>query len=249
MNDVGTERIPELMSDVALLENLCSLCYPFTEMTVYPEQCVICTSQCGFGEELIKRKGLKPFKVHKKGHESDSDEQVDLKTTSTGLRIKKLRNGDGLTWTKFCLSVGIAPETLHLLMFENGTDTVCPYMKLAKHFGVTTEYLISGGGKNHLDEAMESLPTACIGTFTAGKWSDIQCDTIGHRLHLLRIVSMFSTKQMCEITGVNKGRIEFFERKNITPPPETVRRYSEGFQVSEDWIYNGNSFAIDKLIK
>lgn len=66
-------------------------------------------------------------------------------------------------------------------------------------------------------------------------------ETVGDRLKRLRVAKGLSVVELSKIIGVSRISVGNWERGDMSPKIQYVKKYSDYFNVSEDWILNGDN--------
>lgn len=74
-----------------------------------------------------------------------------------GTRVEELLNERNIKYSDFCKAVGIIPQSLYDWKKKSQTPNALTALKVAKFFGVSVEYLLTGNRDNMLQDKVDEL--------------------------------------------------------------------------------------------
>ena len=139
-------------------------------------------------------------------------------------RLKLIRKHFGLSQSQFAQKINRSPgflsnvETGRSEISESTVHSVCTA------FGINETWLVSGNGEMFAD---------------GREVAEADKDTIGPRIRKLRKDHNLTQEQFGKATGYSKVHIHYIEAGKVTPSNAMLKRVSDAFHVSYEWLLTG----------
>ena len=139
-------------------------------------------------------------------------------------KIKLIRQHFGLSQAQFAQKINRSPgfisnvETGRSEISESTVHSVCTA------FGINKSWIIEGSGEMFAD---------------GREVAEADKDTIGPRIRMLRKREKLTQEQFGKATGYSKVHIHYVEAGKVTPSNEMLKRVSDAFHVSYEWLLTG----------
>lgn len=159
--------------------------------------------------------------------------------TSTSLRIKELRKRLGLSQAQFALKINKTPGFISLIETGRSGISENTVRDISNVYNVNEDWLRTGLGNMFLDEVQ-----------TEDQDEDEQLEErhhkIAERLHSLRNNNKMTISQFAAEIPCSRNLIAGIESGKRVPTEKFLRRVSDAFYVSFEWLITGQEVKSEK---